>query len=71
MKVAEMNTNNLRKIREKILLSKAELARKANISPITLDRLEKGYPCIISTKRKILSALGYKLSERNKIFPAD
>ena len=50
------------------VLSKAELARKAGVSPITIDRIEKGMACRMETKRKILLALGYKLSEKDKVF---
>ncbi len=61
--------NNLKKIREKRLMSKAELARKAKISSLTIDRIESGNSCRLETKRKIIKALGYKLSERAKVFP--
>jgi DNA-binding XRE family transcriptional regulator len=64
-----MGKNELREIRESFLMSKAELARKAGVSPVTLDRIEKGKSCRLETKRKILLALGYKLSEREKVFP--
>ncbi|MFH2067694.1 MAG: helix-turn-helix transcriptional regulator [Pseudomonadota bacterium] len=60
--------NSLHKIRESLLMSKAELARKANVSPITIARIEEGQPCRMETKRKILLALGFKLSDKNKIF---
>ena len=60
--------NTVRKIREKLLMSKAELARKANISPFTISRIEQGKPCRMQTKRKILIALGLKLSDRSKVF---
>jgi len=50
------------------MMSKAELSRKANVSPITISRIEKGMQCRMETKRKIILALGYKLSEKNKIF---
>ena len=50
-------------------MSKAELARKADLSPLTIDRIERGYGCHMETKRKILLALGFKLSEKDKIFP--
>ncbi len=63
------NRNNLRRIREELLMSKAELARKAGLSPVTIDRIEKGYACRLDTKRKIIHALGMKLSEKNKVFP--
>jgi DNA-binding XRE family transcriptional regulator len=60
--------NCVKKIREELLLSKAELARKAGVSPLTIDRIEKGKDCRMETKRKIILALGYKLSEKEKIF---
>ncbi len=60
--------NNLKKVRENILISKAELARKAGISPLTIDRIEKGCECRVDTKRKIIQALGLRLSEKNKVF---
>jgi DNA-binding XRE family transcriptional regulator len=60
--------NSLKAIRESLLMSKAELAREANVSPITISRIEKGLPCRMETKRKILLALGLNLSEKNKIF---
>jgi DNA-binding XRE family transcriptional regulator len=60
--------NAVKKIREEQLLSKAELARKAGVSPLTIDRIEKGKDCRMETKRKIILALGYKLTEKDKIF---
>jgi DNA-binding XRE family transcriptional regulator len=49
-------------------MSKSELAKKADISPITIARIEKGMSCRMETKRKIILALGYNLSDKNKIF---
>ncbi|MDH4227423.1 MAG: helix-turn-helix domain-containing protein [Deltaproteobacteria bacterium] len=63
-----MKANNLKKIREGMLLSKSELARKAGVSPLTIDRIEKGYTCRVDTKRKIIQALGLKLSEKGRVF---
>ena len=63
-----MNTNSLREIRESFLISKAELAKMADISVLTLTRIEQGKPCRTETKRKILSALGLKISDKNKVF---
>jgi len=65
------NMSKLREIRESLLVSKAELARKAKVSPITITRIENGMPCRMETKRKILLALDLKLSEKNKIFGED
>jgi DNA-binding XRE family transcriptional regulator len=49
-------------------MSKAELARKAGVSPLTIDRIEKGKECRMDTKRKILFALGLDLNEKEKVF---
>ncbi len=57
--------NNVRKIREEQLMSKAELARKAGLSALTIDRVESGMSCRMDTMRKIILALGHKLSERD------
>ena len=63
--------NTVRKMREKRLMSKAELARHAGISPLTVDRIEKGMSCRIETKRKIILAFGYDLSDKGLIFKKD
>ncbi|UCD33194.1 MAG: helix-turn-helix transcriptional regulator [Desulfobacterales bacterium] len=63
-----MSKNTLKKFRESLMISKAELARKANISPITIARIEQGKPCRTETKRKIILALGLKISDKKKIF---
>ena len=60
--------NSLKEVRESLLMSKAELARDANVSQITISRIEQGLPCRMETKRKILLALGLNLSEKEKIF---
>jgi len=65
------NSNAVRRIREGLLMSKAELARKAGVSPLTIDRVERGRECRMETKRKIILALGYNLSDRKKIFPEE
>lgn len=60
--------NGVKRFREAKMLSKAELAKLAGISPITLDRIERGKACRLATKRKILLALGLKVSEKQKLF---
>jgi DNA-binding XRE family transcriptional regulator len=62
--------NNVRKIRESLLMSKAELARTAGVSALTIDRVEAGYRCRLDTKRKIILALGLQISDRAKVFEA-
>ena len=66
-----MGQNTVKKIREQLLLSKAELARKAGVSPLTIDRIERGKDCRMETKRKIILALGYKLTDKDKLFLND
>ena len=63
-----MAKNNLKTVRESFLMSKTELAKQAEISPITISRIERGLPCRMETQRKILLALGLKLSDKPKIF---
>lgn len=65
---AKLGRNIVKKIREELLMSKAELARKAGVSSLTIDRIEKGKSCRMETKRKIILALGYNLSDKNKVF---
>ena len=60
--------NKLRAFRESQLLTKAELARKAGISTLTIDRIEAGYPCRMDTKRKIILALGLKVTDKDQVF---
>lgn len=50
------------------MMSKAELARKAGLSTLTIDRVEAGRPCRLETKRKILLALGLKVSDKERLF---
>ncbi|MFC1779343.1 helix-turn-helix transcriptional regulator [Thermodesulfobacteriota bacterium] len=63
--------NQVKEIREAQLMSKAELARKAGVSPVTIDRIERGEECRMSTRRKIILALGLKLTDRNEVFPGE
>lgn len=63
--------NNVRKLREEFLTSKAELGRKAGLSALTIDRVESGMNCRMDTKRKIILALGLKLTDKEKVFPSN
>jgi hypothetical protein len=47
-----------------------ELARKAGLSTLTIDRVEAGRPCRLDTKRKILLALGLRVSDKDRVFAA-
>ncbi len=63
--------NNLRKLRLERMMSKAELARRAGVSTLTIDRVERGMSCRMDTKRKILEALGLRPSDRVTVFLED
>ncbi|GAB4292318.1 MAG: hypothetical protein Kow0090_06180 [Myxococcota bacterium] len=67
----DKKANNVKQIRERLLMSKAELARKAGLSPLTIDRVEQGMNCRMETKRKIILALGMKLADKEKVFVGD
>lgn len=60
--------NKVRELREKKLMSKSELARKAGVSVVTIDRVEKGEACRLETMRKIILALGFTLEDRDMVF---
>ena len=63
-----MGTNQVQRFRENLMMSKAELARKAGLSTLTIDRVEAGRPCRLDTKRKILLALGLRVSDKDRVF---
>jgi DNA-binding XRE family transcriptional regulator len=61
-------SNRVRETRIERMMSKAELARRAGLSVLTIDRVEKGLECRMDTKRKILEALGLSLGDRVRVF---
>lgn len=63
-----MGMNQVQRFRENLMMSKAELARKAGLSTLTIDRVEAGRPCRLDTKRKILLALGLRVSDKDRVF---
>jgi len=66
-----LGLNFVKEIREEQLMSKAELARKAGVCPMTIDRVEEGKNCRMETKRKIILALGFELSDKDRVFSED
>jgi DNA-binding XRE family transcriptional regulator len=64
-------SNNVQRFREALMMSKAELARRAGLSTLTIDRIEAGRPCRLDTKRRILMALGLRVADRDKVFGLD
>jgi DNA-binding XRE family transcriptional regulator len=67
-KATSKQQNRVRETRIERMMSKAELARRAGISVLTIDRVEKGLGCRMDTKRKILEALGLDLADRVRVF---
>lgn len=67
-KSSQVRPNRVRATRIERMMSKAELARRANLSVLTIDRVEKGLGCRMDTKRKILEALGLSLADRVRVF---
>jgi predicted transcriptional regulator len=61
-------SNNVQRFREALMMSKAELARKAGLSTLTIDRVEAGRPCRLDTKRKVLLALGLRITDKDRVF---
>jgi DNA-binding XRE family transcriptional regulator len=64
----ELSGNNVQRYREALMMSKAELARKAGLSTLTIDRVEAGRPCRLDTKRKVLLALGLRIGDKDRVF---
>ena len=65
--MARGKRNDVQRLREEQLMSKAELARRAGVSVLTIDRVERGSECRVDTKRKIILALGYSVEDRRNI----
>lgn len=63
-----MKASPLKVFRESLMMSKAELARSAGVSTVTIDRVENGKPCRLETQRKILLGLGMKVSDKVSVF---
>ena len=49
------------------MISKTELARTANISPMTITRIEQGLPCRKDTQRRVALALEETISDRKDL----
>ncbi|MDR1487587.1 MAG: helix-turn-helix domain-containing protein [Deltaproteobacteria bacterium] len=54
---------NLVALRNRLLLSRAELARKAEMSILTIMKLENGLGCRPETARRLLKSLGLELNK--------
>ena len=65
---ATKQISGVRAARIERMMSKAELARRAGLSVLTIDRVEKGLECRMDTKRKVLEALGLRPEDRVRVF---
>jgi DNA-binding XRE family transcriptional regulator len=63
-----LRLTRLAEIREQRLISRAELARKAEISPLTILKIEKGQRCRPETARKIILGLGSAAGDSDELF---
>lgn len=64
-----MSANKVRELREELWLTQAELARKAKVALRTIHDVEHGANCHMTTKRKLLEALGIPFERRKEVFP--
>ncbi len=67
MLITELGTT-LKERRKLLGITQKHLAELADVNINTIARIEKGMPCRMETKRKIILALGYNLSDKHKIF---
>lgn len=58
-----MRINNVKKFREEIPLSISELARRAELTPQTIAKMEKGLPTRKNSELKVAKALNKKYNE--------
>ncbi|MEN6620763.1 MAG: helix-turn-helix domain-containing protein [Smithella sp.] len=58
-----MRKNNVKKLREEIPLSISELARRAELTPQTIAKMEKGLPTRKNSELKVAKALNKKYNE--------
>ncbi len=58
-----MRKNSVKKFREEIPLSVSELARKAQLTPQTIAKMEKGLPTRKNSELKVAKALQKQYKE--------
>lgn len=62
--------NNVREFREKMLISRSELAKASGLSVSTINKIEQGKASpTLTTIRKILNGLGLSPEDRELVFP--
>jgi len=60
--------SNFRRKREEMLMSRADLAHKSGVSIQTIVRIERGKPCRVQTRHKLLVALNLSISDDEWLF---
>lgn len=63
------SANRVRELRVGLLLTQAQLARKARCALRTVWNVERGLRCLPSTRRRLLKALGVPFERRTEVFP--
>ena len=66
-----MASNKLGKVREALLLSKTKLAWAANVSTLTIGRIERGYPAVWIQKEKSCSPLATASPMQKRYFKSE
>ena len=61
--IENMRKNKVKKFREAIPLSMSELARKAQLTPQTIAKMEKGLPTRKNSELKVAKALQKQYEE--------
>jgi DNA-binding XRE family transcriptional regulator len=61
--IEEMLKNRVKKFREEVPLSMAELARKAGLTPQTIAKMEKGLSTRKNSELKVAKALNKQYEE--------
>ena len=67
----KLHKNRLLDWRKKLLMSRSELARRSELSVVTITRIENGESCRMDTMKKILHGLGLDIQDRDKVFSDD
>ena len=52
-------------------IAHGEWQPKAYGSHVNIHKIKKGMPCRLETQRQIILALGYKISDKDKVFPKE
>jgi DNA-binding XRE family transcriptional regulator len=58
LKVKELSKNSLKEIRQSLMIIKVVIARRTDLSPKAIARIEQGLPCRMETRPKIIRKLG-------------